>query len=205
MLFEQQNPTDSLRRVKKLVNKRPHSPGPKESGPLHLAPVGPINPRPHFAVCPRLPLRTAPMAPAWRGGGNAPPNKPHRGARRGEDGRGEPADLLPNGCHHLHNPTRPFPARKGRARASLLQRNPRGSPRSPFPAGKGSKLAQPWQARPPYPTLSVRCPVQVSASICQELFLQVKLHRSKEKSGDRTRRSIQTPHLIKHPIHNRLH
>lgn len=104
--------------------------------------------------------------------------------------------------HCLHSQMWPFQTQKGRGPRSW-QHDPRGSLQSPFPAGK--LQVNPGSATPSYPTLSVQCPVQVSASICQELFLQVKLHISKEKSGNRTRRSIQTPHLIKHPIHNRLH
>lgn len=99
--------------VKKLINKRPHGLGPKESGPFHLAPIGPINPRPHFVVCSRLPL-TAPVAPARRGGERAAAKAPPRSKRR-EDGRGEPEGPA---AKWVPSPPRPNEAVSSKERAS---------------------------------------------------------------------------------------
>lgn len=69
--------------------------------------------------------------------------------------------------HCLHSQMWPFQTQKGRGPRSW-QHDPRGSLQSPFPAGK--LQVNPGSATPSYPTLSVQCPVQVSASICQRVI-----------------------------------
>lgn len=70
---------------------------------------------------------------------------------------------------------------------------------------ESSELTQPSHSQAIQPHLERTVSSSSFSKHLSELFLQVKSPRSKEKSGDRTRRSIQNPHLIKHPIHNRLH
>lgn len=55
---------------------------------------------------------------------------------------------------------------EGLAQASRTHEKPAKS----FTSGKAPSLLGPDSARPSIPTLSVQCPVQVSASICQSYF-----------------------------------
>lgn len=105
--------------------------------------------------------------------------------------------------HCLHNQVSPFRTLQGRtlAHASVTHEV---ACKVHFQQ-ESSKLTQPWQCQAILPHLECTVSGSSFSKHLSELFLQVKLHRCKEKSGDWTRRSIQTPHLIKHPIHNCLH
>lgn len=191
--------------AKKLINKWPCGLGPKESSPFHLAPAGPINPLSHFVSrvqpAPRLRLRTGPVPLAW--GTECATTKARREIKRGEGWqRGTRETRCQSGIDSTAKGDHFKPKKgKGFAHTSTTQEE---ACKVHFQR-ESSKLTQPWQHRAILPHLECTVSSSSFSKHLSELFLQVKLHRSEEKSGDRTRRSIQTPHLIEHPIHNRLH
>lgn len=193
-----------LQTAKNLINKWPWGLGPKESSPFHLAPAGPINPLSHFVSrvqrAPRLRLRTVPVALAW--GRECATTKAHQKTKREEEwqrGTREPR------CQSIASTAKwgHFKHKKGEGLAHGSMTHEEAC-KVHFQQ-ESSKLTQPWQRHTILPHLECTVSSSSFSKHLSELFLQVKLHRSKEKSGNRTRRSIQTPHLIKHPIHNRLH
>jgi len=107
------------------------------------------------------------------------------------------------GRHRLHQRRRPSPAPARRGPHSFHTTHMEAC--EVHFQRESSKFHQPRQGQAVLPHLECMVSSSSFSKHVSELFLQVKLHRSKEKSGDRTRRSIQTPRLIKHPIHNRLH
>lgn len=187
-----------LQTAKKLINKWPCGLGPKESSPFHLAPAGPINPFPFCQSCPASPAenraRGSCLGKRMCHRKSPPENSEGRGMAEGK-WRDSSIASTTQRDHCKHNKG------EGLAHASMTQKE---ACKVHF-QWESSKLTQPWQRPAILPHLECTVSSSSFSKHLSELFLQVKLHRSKVKSGDRTRRSILTPHLIKHPIHNRLH
>lgn len=203
VLFKQQqkNPTYSPRQLKSSLINGPVVLARRSQVPFHLAPAGPINPLSHFAShVQRAPISGWELRCGSCLGRERATTKARRKTQRGEGWqRGTREARCQQHCsttkwnHFTHLKGERF------AHASVTQ-----ACKVHFQQ-ESSKLTQAWQHQAILPHLECTVSSSSFSKHLSELFLQVKLHRSKEKSGNRTRRSIETPHLIKHPIHNCLH